>query len=122
MLLLSLLLSLSCVPLPNTYCTRELSPVCADGVTYSNACLARAAGFHSDCASLVLPGECSSSPADACPPSRPFFSETQVCVPKPWSDFAGCAVEKAQGACPGGSDPNPWVGEHCAITCAAAPH
>jgi hypothetical protein len=41
-----------------------------------------------------------------------------VCVKKPSKDFVSCEVEKKNGKCPGGSDPDPWVTEHCARTCA----
>lgn len=32
------------------------------------------------------------------------------CVKKPWSNFASCAQAEALGACPGGEDPNAWMG------------
>jgi len=105
---------LACTPLPSLYCTRESSPVCAEGTTYGNACLAKAAGYHSACASLVSSGGCTAG--SSCAPTE-FFSELGMCVEKPWSDFAGCGVEKEQGACPDGHDPNPFVGLHCATTC-----
>lgn len=52
-------------------------------------------------------------------PNDGIMSETKKCVAKPWSDFLNCEEEKRQGACPGGFDPKPWVGQHCAITCSA---
>lgn len=60
---------------------------------------------------------------DACRSECPcadgeFLSELGMCVPKPWSDFTSCAEEKLQGACKSGTDPNPWVGQHCQVTCA----
>lgn len=53
-----------------------------------------------------------------CAPGE-VYSETGKCTKRPWDDFVSCAAEKAGGACPGGADPSPWVGEHCASTCRA---
>ena len=114
---------LACTPQPNLICTREFAPVCADSTTqFSNACLARAAGFYGECASRLADGPCRTRDAPElpaglnCSPDE-FYSELGRCVPKPWSDFASCAEEARQGACANGRDPNPWVAEHCAITC-----
>lgn len=110
-------LLLACTPRQNVYCTREIRPVCANGTTYNNLCLAEAAGYYGDCAYHVKAGECGSISGRATCPSGEFMSEKGMCVRKPWSDFESCEIEKNQGACPGGRDPNPWVSEHCAVTC-----
>lgn len=119
-----LALGLECQPDPSMVCTKEYQPVCADGTEYSNLCQAQAAGFVGSCATKIVAGSCSGTRGEL--PTIPmgldcdaneFFSELGMCVPKPWSDFRSCAEEKRQGACPGGRDPNPWVGEHCTITC-----
>ena len=118
-------LMLGCTPNPSMICTREYAPVCADGTEYSNLCQAQAAGFVDDCASKVTAGPCLAGrgnvptiPQELDCPEGQIYSETNQCVPKPWSDFRSCAEEKRQGACPGGADPNPWVGIHCIRTCA----
>ena len=124
MLITSLLL-LACTPDPSMICTREYAPVCADNTEFTNRCLARAAGFRGDCEHSIVDGTCKTRGQLApelpsgltCAPTE-TYSETGKCVPKPWSDFASCAEEKRQGACPGGRDPNPWVGQHCSVTCA----
>lgn len=110
---------LACVPRNNMFCTREYLPVCGNGTTYSNMCRAEAAGFYNNCAQFVTQGACDSPDTVdrvTCE-SHQTFSEKGFCVNKPWSDFENCEIEKNQGACPGGNDPNPWVGEHCAKTC-----
>lgn len=114
------LLLLTCVPDPTLVCTREINPVCADGVDYANPCAARAAGFVGECANKITPGPCGGSRhiVPGCGADQ-VFSETGKCVAKPWTDFSSCVEEKRQGACPDGYDPNPWVGVHCALTCAA---
>ena len=116
------LLSLTCIPNPTMRCSREYAPVCADKTEYSNLCQAQAAGFVDECASAVVLGPCTgrAGPQVFVPcPSTKFLSEsTRTCVDKPWSDFHSCEIEKGQGACPGGHDPNPWVGIHCAVSCA----
>ena len=106
-------------------CTREYLPVCADGTDYGNRCMARAAGFIGECADKIVSGRCSGAreelqtvPQGLNCADGEFFSELGRCVPKPWSDFRSCAEEKRQGACPGGNDPNFWVGENCGVTCA----
>ena len=119
-MLAQLLFALACEPRRSSICTRVYLPVCANGTTYSNECLAQSAGFHSNCAHFVTQGVCDEEPvaprSETCEAGE-FFSEKGMCVPKPWSDFTSCEVEKGQGACPDGNDPNPWVGEHCATTC-----
>ena len=42
-----------CIPNKMAKCTREYMPVCADGITYSNICLANAA-----CHNSPIPGRC----------------------------------------------------------------
>ena len=107
--------TLACVPQNNVFCTREVMPVCGNGTTYNNLCLAQAAGFYGNCAANVKNGECVNARISC--ESHQFLSEKGFCVTKPWSDFESCEVEKNQGACPNGNDPNPFVGEHCALTC-----
>lgn len=122
MLAVYALIVLACTPNPGKVCTREFDPVCADGTEYSNLCQAQAAGFTGECAVKVVPESCNVRNLPTAPTGlncgvNEFYSETGSCVPKPWSDFNSCAEEKHQGACPGGTDPNPWVGMHCLITC-----
>ena len=107
---------LACTPQPNNFCTREFMPVCGNGTTYNNICLAQAAGFHGKCEVFLKNGRCDSVSTVKCAPIE-FFSEKGFCIAKPWSDFTSCEEEKTQGACPNGNDPNPWVSEHCATTC-----
>jgi hypothetical protein len=113
---------LGCTPNPGMRCTRTYDPVCAEGTEYSNLCHAQAAGYVDDCAFKVSHGPCNARDASnvlaSCGPTE-FLSVTGVCVEKPWSDFESCEMEKNQGACPDGYDPNPWVGEHCVLTCAS---
>ena len=107
------IISLACVEQQGRMCTREFAPVCANKTTYSNLCTAKAAGFYGSCAKFVVNGPCSVSCSD-----EEFLSEkTSSCVKKPWYDFESCEVEKNQGACANGADPNPWVAEHCMKTC-----
>lgn len=109
---------LSCVPRQNMMCTREYRPVCGNGTTFSNRCMAETVGFYNDCAKFLTAGECGDAmTARLRCDDGDFPSEKGMCVRKPWSDFSTCEEEKRQGACPGGADPNPWVGEHCQITC-----
>ena len=108
---------LSCVQQRRAFCTREIMPVCGNGTTYNNMCLAEAAGFYGNCASNVKMGSCADVNTRLTCAQHETLSETGICVHKPWSDFSSCEEEKRQGACPNGNDPNPWVGEHCAITC-----
>lgn len=108
---------LSCVPRRNIMCTREFVPVCGNGTTFGNRCLAESAGFYDDCAQFLKEGDCTSINTRLVCASDEFASETGVCVKKPWSDFKSCDEEKRQGACPNGNDPNPFVGEHCKVTC-----
>ena len=115
-------LAQACTPQPNLVCTREYAPVCADGNEYSNSCMARAAGFDGDCANRIVSGPCHTRNNPELPTglncgSNEVFSETGKCVNKPWSDFVSCAEEARQGACADGRDPNPWVSEHCVLTC-----
>lgn len=106
----------ACTPYRNVFCTREYAPVCANSTTYNNMCLAESAGFYGNCAQLVTPGICETVQSRTCTDSE-FYSEKGFCVQKPWSDIVSCEIEKQQGACPTGTDPNSWVTEHCAITC-----
>jgi hypothetical protein len=92
-------------------------PVCIDKSEFANECLARAAGFSSECGFNVVRGGCFSRDFATCLPHVEVFSELGVCIAKPWDDFVSCAEEKRQGACSNGRDPNPWVVKHCAITC-----
>jgi hypothetical protein len=117
MLVQLLVLVASCVPQPNRYCTRELRPVCAEGVTYNNLCRAQAAGYYGECANKVTQGVCGSISTKTVCGASEFLNEDNVCVPKPWDDFESCEIEKNQGACPGGNDPNTWVAVNCAKTC-----
>ena len=116
---------LSCTPNPEMICTREYSPVCADGVEYSNRCLAQAAGFVDDCASRIFDGRCQvrdqepNLPTGLSCADNEVYSELGHCTQKPWSDFVSCIEEKNQGACSNGRDPNPWVMQHCVLTCRA---
>ena len=112
------ILFMACTPRQTAFCTREFNPARANGTTYSNQCLAESAGFYGNCSQFVVRGECNSAPTQriTCT-SDQFLSEQGMCVTKPWSDFTSCVIEKNQGACPDGNDPNPWVGEHCAVTC-----
>lgn len=117
------LLALSCTPIPDLPCTRNVDPVCVNGAQYDNECRARAAGYHGECGREISAGPCRSRDVPVLPAGlqcRPdeIFSEQGRCVPKPWTDYEDCAEEARQGACPSGNNPNPWVGEHCAITCA----
>ena len=119
---LVVVLTLGCTPNPTLRCPRTFSPVCADNTEYSNLCHAQAAGFHGECASMVVDGPCGNrgvpmTPTFTCSGTE-VHSETGKCVPRPWSDYSDCATEKRQGACPNGYDPNPWVAENCAVTCA----
>ena len=121
---MSMLAALSCTPIPDIPCTRNIQPVCVDGVQYSNECMARAAGYYGQCAKVVVPGSCRNTrdmpilPTGLlCHPDE-VYSEVGRCVKKPWSYFLSCAEEVRQGACSHGDNPNPWVAEHCAITCA----
>ena len=114
---------IACTPISNrriSLCTREYNPVCAEGVTFPNICQAQRAGYYGECASKVSLGACVETPTSTrnadCAPTE-TFSEKGRCVTKPWPDFSSCLEEKKQGACPGGSDPNSWVSEHCARTC-----
>mmetsp|Transcript_26548 Transcript_26548/g.61969 ORF Transcript_26548/g.61969 Transcript_26548/m.61969 type:complete len:92 (-) Transcript_26548:813-1088(-) len=43
----------ACIPNPRAKCTREYRPVCAEGKTYANACLAAA-----ECKTLSYKGQC----------------------------------------------------------------
>jgi hypothetical protein len=52
-----------------------------------------------------------------CKADEALSERFSVCVKKPSKDFVSCEVEKKRGGCPDGSDPNPWVTEHCARTC-----
>lgn len=118
-MLASLILQMfACVPMRSSFCTREYNPVCGNATTYSNVCMAQAAGFYGSCERFVTRGECANVEAHA-PSCRrnEFLSEKGMCVPKPWSDFQSCEIEKNQGACSDGTDPNRWVSEHCAETC-----
>ena len=111
-------LALACTKDATMVCTRELEPVCGNGTTYTNLCMANAVGFTGRCAKFVRPGACD-TPARSfgvCAPGD-VMSEQGRCVRKPWSDFVSCAEEHKQGACPGGRDPNTWVAMHCATTC-----
>ena len=112
--------TLACDPQPNRVCTREFRPVCAENVEFSNYCVAQAAGYNGECENLIRNGPCRQirNPSLTCK-STEFFSEKGLCVTKPWSDFISCEVEKNQGACPQGADPNPFIGEHCSVTCAS---
>ena len=109
---------ITCVPRQNTFCTREYHPVCGNETTYPNLCVAESKGFYGDCEKFLTKGVCSESVTSriTCDDSE-FLSEKGFCVKKPWSDFENCQIEKNQGACLHGSDPNPWVAEHCAKTC-----
>ena len=117
------LFALSCTPIPDLVCTRNVEPVCVNDVQYTNECAARAAGYHGGCANAVVAGPCRQREVAQlpeglrCQPNE-TYSETGRCVRKPWSDFANCAEEVRQGACAHGHSPNSWVAEHCAITCA----
>ena len=53
----------------------------------------------------------------SCDPGQIVNELTRKCVDKPWKDWVDCETEKAQGACPNGTDPNPLVAEFCPITC-----
>lgn len=106
---------LACNPRPNLMCTREYMPVCGNGTTFNNICLAQRAGFHGHCSVNLHVGECIHTRVIC--ESHQFLSEKGFCVKKPWDDFESCEIEKKQGACPQGNDPNPFVGEHCAVTC-----
>lgn len=53
-----------------------------------------------------------------CPPDQIVDEFTRKCVDKPWKDWVDCKTEKAQGACPGGTDPNPLIKDLCFHTCA----
>lgn len=112
-MLLTLISVLACIPQRTLFCTREYIPVCGNGTTYNNRCLARAAGYYGDCESNLKDGKCG---LITCSDTQ-FLSEKGYCVFKPWSDFNSCEEEKNQGACPGDKDPNSWVGEHCSVTC-----
>lgn len=123
MLSFAFIAAFSCTPIPDLPCTRDINPVCVNDVQYNNECLARAAGYHSECAYRVANGPCRNRDVPVLPEGlncgpNEIYSELGRCVPKPWSDFMNCAEEVRQGACPLGNNPNPWVGEHCTITCA----
>ncbi len=116
------LLVLSCVPDPNRICPRVYRPVCAEGTReFGNLCQAEAEGYIGECAVHVKQGKCAPVPEQraACAEDQVRDEASGECIPKPWSDFHSCEEEQRQGACPGGSDPNPWVGEHCSVTCGA---
>lgn len=53
----------------------------------------------------------------ACPSGQMRNETTGMCVPVPWEDFQSCDVEKQQGACWDGNDPNADVDTICAVTC-----
>lgn len=117
-------LLLGCVPRPHIMCARDVDPVCARGTQYANMCSAEAAGYYDECSKYVVRGPCVGAEqvprvSDACGSSEFLSESTHACVPKPWSDFVSCAVEKTQGACPNGRDPNRWVAVHCSATCAS---
>lgn len=98
------------------FCPRYFLPVCAEGVTYENRCRAESAGYHSQCSTYITSGACVEQKTTCL--SDEFMSESlDKCVKKPWADFESCDIEKAQGACANGNDPNPWVVQHCAKTC-----
>ena len=107
-----------CAPEPGRVCSREIALVCApDGRQFLNRCTAEAAGYCDD----LRDGPCltGSLAADDTGCGAGVRSErTLGCVPRPWADFVSCKNEKAQGACHDGYDPNPWVSEHCVVTCA----
>lgn len=107
---------LACTPQPILRCNRDVQPVCAQNIEFLNLCHARAAGFHGACASQITNGPCNMA-RESCIPTQTKSEKDGLCVDKPWSDFVSCEIEKHQGACPGGNDPNPWVGEHCFTTC-----
>ena len=115
---------LSCSPRMGMFCTREVRPVCGNGTTYNNLCLAQSAGFYGDCAHFVTQGECRTRQTTertsriTCEGTQ-VLSETGTCVEKPWDDFVSCYLEKQQGACSNGRNPNVWVIEHCSTTCDA---
>lgn len=46
-------------------CVRVHAPVCANGTTYANACLANRSGFAGPCHRFVVDGECPVAPSDA---------------------------------------------------------
>ena len=115
------LLTLACTPLPDLSCPKDYDPVCVNNIEFSSVCHARAAGFHGDCGTNVVPGSCFKSSDDvdfhSCSPHTQVFSELGRCVDRPWKDFVSCTEEKKQGACTDGRDPNSWVIQHCYITC-----
>lgn len=122
MLAAASLFVLACTPNPTMRCSRTYDPVCANAVDFSNLCQAQAAGYTGECSSNISTGTCASSNLRRVPErlhcaSGKVYSETGRCVDPPWDDFNSCEEEKRQGACATGNDPNPWVVEHCAVTC-----
>ena len=120
--LAQIMMVLACTPNPMMRCSRAFVPVCANGVDYTNVCQAQAAGYVGACARNISSGTCSHAsvprtPAGLSCPSTQTYSETGRCVPRPWRDFHSCLEEKRQGACADGNDPNPWVVQHCMLTC-----
>ena len=103
-----------CRPDRARVCPDDVNSVCAGGIDYDNECLAERSG-----ACDVRPGPCSGlRRLDSLPCEEGHvLSEEGYCTPMPWSDYKSCYEEQLQGACPGGVDPNPWVGKHCVLTC-----
>ena len=118
MITTTLYMFLACTPLQNSICTRDYNPVCGNQTTYQNICIAESNGFYGYCRQFLKNGKCSEEAESTCEETE-TFSEKGFCVTKPWSDFVSCEIEKNQGACPEGADPNNWVAEHCARTCNA---
>jgi len=69
---------LPCVPQEVARCTREYNPVCSDGTTYSNPCLADAA-----CAVDITPGPCSGSMSHSSKAVAGSVDATAATLPAP---------------------------------------
>lgn len=119
----ALLIMMGCVERPEMVCTREFAPVCARSVQYANLCSAQSAGYYGDCAHEITTGPCGSTTTPgvrdfvACADDETMSEYMGSCVKKPWNDYVSCQIEKEQGACEDGRDPNQWVIRHCKHTC-----